>query len=158
MIKFCDKYIIPAIPLIYKNCINSGIFPNIGKISNVVPIHNKGDKQIIDNYRPVSFLPFFGKILERLIFNSLFEFLHKNKLLNENQSGSRPSDSWEYQLLSTVHDIYAYFDCNPPRDVRSIFLDFLKWDSLRARLNSHYKAWSYKKKKHKKIKAYRKSV
>ena len=35
---------------------------------------------------------------------------------------------------------------------------FFNWDSLHARLNSHYKAWSYKKKKHKKIKAYRKSV
>ena len=34
---------------------------------------------------------------------------------------------------------------------------FFNWDSLRARLNSHYKTWSYKKKKHKKIKAYRKS-
>ena len=39
-----------------------------------------------------------------------------------------------------------------------IFLFFFNWDSLHARLNSHYKAWSYKKKKHKKIKAYRKSV
>ena len=35
---------------------------------------------------------------------------------------------------------------------------FFNWDSLHARLNSHYKAWSYKKKKHKKIKVYRKSV
>ena len=35
---------------------------------------------------------------------------------------------------------------------------FFNWDSLHARLNSHYKAWSYKKKKHKKIKAYRKSL
>ena len=35
---------------------------------------------------------------------------------------------------------------------------FFNWDSLHARLNSHYKAWSYKKKKHKKIKAYRKYV
>ena len=35
---------------------------------------------------------------------------------------------------------------------------FFNWDSLQARLNSYYKAWSYKKKKHKKIKAYKKSV
>ena len=35
---------------------------------------------------------------------------------------------------------------------------FLKWYSLHARLNSHYEAWSYKKKKHKKVKAYRKSI
>ena len=38
------------------------------------------------------------------------------------------------------------------------FLFFINWDSLHVRLNSHYEAWSYKKKKHKKVKAYRKSV
>ena len=87
MIKLCDKSIIPAISLIYKNCINSGIFLNKWKKSNIVPIHKKGDKQVVDNYRPVSLLPIFGKILERLIFNSLFEFLHENNLLNQSQSG-----------------------------------------------------------------------
>ena len=72
------------------------------------------------------FLPIFGKILERLILNSLFEFLQDNNLLNQNQSGFRPSDSCEYQLLSIVHDIYASFDCNPTRDVRGVFLDTSK--------------------------------
>ena len=84
-------------------------------LSNVVPAHKKGDKQVVDNYRPVLLLPMFG-----IIFNSLFH--HKNILLNENQSEFRPSDSCEYQLLSIVHDIYVSFDCNPPRDVRGIFL------------------------------------
>ena len=112
--------------IIYKNYINSWIFPNIWKKSNVVPVHKKGDKQVVDNYRPVSLLPIFGKILERLILKLLFEFLHENNLLNENQSGFRPSDSCEYQLLSIVHDIYASFDCNPPRDVRCVFLDISK--------------------------------
>ena len=65
---------------------------------NVVPISKKGDKQVVDNYRPVSLLPIFSKILERLIFNSLFEFLHENNLPDENQLGFRPSDSCEYQL------------------------------------------------------------
>ena len=82
MIKLCNKSITPAISLIYKNCINSEIFPNIWKKSNVVPVRKKGDKQVVDNYRSVSLLPIFGKILEKLIFNSLFEFLHKNDLLN----------------------------------------------------------------------------
>ena len=81
MIMLCDKSIIPAISLIYKNCINSGVFPNILKESNVVSVHKKGDKQVVENYRPASLLPVFGKILERLIFNSLFEFLHENNLL-----------------------------------------------------------------------------
>ena len=126
MIKLCGKSIIPAISLIYKNCINSGIFSNIWKKSNVVPVYKKGDKQVVGNYRPVLLLPIFGKILERLVFSSLFEFLHENNLLNENQSVFRLSDLCEYQLLSFVHDIYASFDCNPLRDVRGIFLDISK--------------------------------
>ena len=100
-IKLCDKSTIPAISWIYKNCINSGIFPNIWKKPNVFPIHKKDDKQVVDNYRPVSLLPTFSKIIERLIINWLFEFLHENNLLNENQSGFRPSDSCDissYQL------------------------------------------------------------
>ena len=107
MIMLCNKSIISTVSLIYKNCIDSGIFPNIWKKSNVAPVHKKGDKQVVDNFRLVSLLPIFGKILERLIFNSL-EFLHENNLLNENQPGFRPSDSCEYQLLSIVHDIYIY--------------------------------------------------
>ena len=117
MITLCDKFIIPAVPLIYKNCINSGIFRNVWNKFNIVPVHKKGDKQVVDNDRLVSLLPIFGKILQRLIFNSSFEFLHEDNLLNASQSGFRPSDSCEYQLLSIVHDIYASFDCNPPCDV-----------------------------------------
>ena len=41
---------------------------------------------------------------------------------------------------------------------RFVFDLFLSWDSLHARLNSHYEAWSYKKKNHKTVKAYRKSI
>ena len=76
------------------------------KKSNIIPVHKKGDKQIVNNYRPVSLLPIFAKILEKLIFNSIMNFLEENNLLNSNQSGFRLNDSWENQLLSIVHDIY----------------------------------------------------
>ena len=52
-------------------------------------------------------------------------FLVENNLLNSNQSGFRPNDSCESQLLSTVH-IYSLFDCHPPLEVRGIFLDISK--------------------------------
>ena len=48
-------------------------------------------------------------------------FLNENKLLSDAQSGFRPSDSCEYQLISIVHDIYKLFDCNPPLKVREFF-------------------------------------
>ena len=97
-----------------------------GKKTNIIPVHKKSDKQIIDNYRPVSLLPICGKIFEKLLFNSIFKFLDDNNLLSSNQSGFRPSDSCEYQLLSIVHDIYASFDCCPSLEVRGVFLDISK--------------------------------
>ena len=60
MIKLCNKSIIPVISLTYQNCTNSGFFPNIWKKFNFVPVHKKGDKQVIDNYKPVSLLPIIG--------------------------------------------------------------------------------------------------
>ena len=82
----------------------------------------KGDKQIVNNYRPVSLLPICSKILEKVIFDSIMRFLNKNKLLSDAQSGFRPSDSREYELLSIVHNIKKSFDCNPPLEVKGIFL------------------------------------
>ena len=62
MIKICDDAIIEPLSLIYKNCIDNRTFPTIWTKSNIVPVHNKRDKLIVDNYRPVSLLPIFGKI------------------------------------------------------------------------------------------------
>ena len=126
MVKICDDSIKKPLSIIYKNCITTGIYPNAWKKSNIVPVHKKGDKQFVNNYRPVSLLPIFGKVFEKILFNSIFEYLQENCLLCDNQSGFQPSDSCEYQLLSIVHDIYASFDCNPPKDVRGIFLDISK--------------------------------
>ena len=45
-----------------------------GKKANVVLVHKKGDKQTIKNYRPVSLLPICGKIFERLLYDTMFDF------------------------------------------------------------------------------------
>ena len=50
----------------------------------------------------------------------------EEKLLNPNQSGFRPSDSCINQLLAITHEIFEAFDCNPPLEVRSVFLDISK--------------------------------
>ena len=118
--------IVRPLSIIFKNCLHSRSFPNNWKKSNVVPIHKKGDKQLLQNYRPVSLLPICGKIFERIIFNPIFEYLEKNSLLCPNQSGFRPFDSCENQLLSIVHDIYANFDQHPTLEMRANFLDILK--------------------------------
>ena len=55
MIKMCDESLVHPLSLIFRGCIDTGIYPDIWKKSNIVPVHMKGDMQIVNNYRPVSF-------------------------------------------------------------------------------------------------------
>ena len=126
MIKICDKSLLKPLILLFENSIKSSCYPDIWKRSNIIPVHKKNDKQLVNNYRPISLLPIFGKIFEKIIFNKIYNFLLEEKLLNPNQSGFRPSDSCINQLLAITHEIFEAFDCNPPLEVRSVFLDISK--------------------------------
>ena len=126
MLKLCATSISKPLHILFNNSVISECFPNEWKKANVIPVHKKGDKQIINNYRPVSLLPICSKIFEKIIFNSLFEYLEDNKLLNCNQSGFRSGDSCVHQLLSITHEIYKSFDANPSLEVRGVFLDISK--------------------------------
>ena len=116
MLKICDLVIVKPIPIIFRNCINHSAFPDLWRKSNICPIHNKGDKQIINNYRPVSLL----------IFNSFFKYLEKYKLLPADKAGFRDNDSCVDQLLSIVHNIYTAFDACLILEFREAFLDMSK--------------------------------
>ena len=67
VLKLCGEAICRPLNIIFKMCLNTGKFPSEWKKDNVVPIHNKDDKQNVKNYRPVSLLPIYGKIFECLI-------------------------------------------------------------------------------------------
>ena len=96
--------------------------------SNTIPVQKKNDKQLVENYQSISLLPIFGKN---------FEKQSSRKLLtssNPNHSGFRPSDSCINQLLAITHETFQAFDCNPPLEVKSVFLDFFKlgWTPCKA--------------------------
>ena len=126
LLKLCDSSIVRPLSIIFKNCLRTGTFTNNRKKSNVVPIHEKGDKQLLQNYHPVLLLPVCSKIFERIAFNPMLEFLEENNLLCPHQSGFRSSHSCQSQLLSIVHDIYASFDQIPTLEVKANFLDISK--------------------------------
>ena len=92
----------------------------------MVPVHKKNEKNVKGNYPPISLLPIFGKILEKLVYDSLYSHLVSHDLLNPNQSSFRPGDSTVNQLISITHPIYKAFDCNSPPDVCSVYLDISK--------------------------------
>ena len=94
------------------------------KSNNPVPCHKKDIKNLMQNYRSISVLAFFSKVFER--WTACTTILHKKKLFTDCQSGFMSGDSCVSQLLSNTHEIYKSFDCNPPADIRGVFLDILK--------------------------------
>ena len=68
--------ILKSLDIIFKQCVNTGVFPSKWKKGNIVPIYRKGDKQTLKLYCPVWFLPICWKIFERLMFNEMFNFFY----------------------------------------------------------------------------------
>ena len=117
-----------AIPLcgIANISFSKGIHPDKLKITKIIPIFKKGSKLLPENYRPISLLPICGKILEKIIFNNIYTYLHTNNLITNNQSGFRPGDSTTNQLLYLLDEIHQAFDSTKSCEVRTVFLDISK--------------------------------
>lgn len=108
---------------------STGKFPSCLKHAKVTPVFKKGDKMCHANYRPISVLNSFSKILEKLIQKRMLSFLHSNNLLSNHQFGFRPKYSTAHACDYLVHEISQYFNQN--KIVLSMFLDLSKaFDTL----------------------------
>ena len=79
----------------------------------------KNSKQIVDNSRPVS-------LFEKLVFGSIYDFIDKNNLFNNNQPGFRQGNSCIHQLIAITHNIFIAFDANPLLEVCGVLRDLSK--------------------------------
>ena len=93
LIKICSTSICKPLRLIFNHCRDNGIYPCEWKKTDFVPINKRGDKQTLQNYRPVSLLSICSKIFERLIYNEMFGFFLDEGLISANQSDFKPTDS-----------------------------------------------------------------
>ena len=67
MIKLCGNSICKPLSITFNDSLKEGKFPSDWKKARAVPVHKKGDKQCLKNYRPISLLPICSKVFERLI-------------------------------------------------------------------------------------------
>ena len=95
---------------IFNLSLSTGIFPDTLKVAKVSPIFKNGGKDLLTNYRPISVLPCFSKILERIMYDRLYSYLTENKILFKKQFGFTSGHSTDHALLELIDQICECFD------------------------------------------------
>ena len=101
-----------------------GIVPDKIKIARLIPVYKSGDRAIFSNYRPISVLPSFFKILEKIVYNRIIEFINKLNILCDSQYGFRKNHSTSLALIELYDKLSSAFDRGEV--AVGIFLDLSK--------------------------------
>jgi hypothetical protein len=129
LLKLSSPFILIPLTHICNKSLSVGIFPDRLKYSEIKPLFKKGDKQNISNYRPISILTSFSKVLEKAVFFQLYEHCNKHTILGGKQFGFR-------NKLATTDAIYKLINktliaLNDKIMVGGIFCDLEKaFDSI----------------------------
>ena len=109
---------------IFNLSLQQGIFPENLKIAKVSPIYKKDEEFLLANCRPISVLPCFSKLLERIMYNRLFKYLSEYSIRYEKQFGFQTSHSTEHAILLLLNKRYQSFDKS--KFTLGIFIDLSK--------------------------------
>ena len=104
-----DGFVTPLTKII-NMCITQGVFPNEIKLARVVPVYKGNNKQTISNYRPISILTFFSKVIETIMYNTIAKFLETKGTIHDCQFGFRTNHSTQHAIITLVDKITKSVD------------------------------------------------
>ncbi len=111
LLKFIIKEISMPLNVVFNKSLKEGIFPDKMKLAEVIPLYkSKGQKDMMNNYRPVSLLPVISKVLEKIVHKRISSFLHKKLLLFDSQFGFRNSHSTTDAILEFIGKVIKGFE------------------------------------------------
>ena len=99
-----DLILIPLCKII-NHSFKTGVFPDALKLSEVIPIHKGGSTEELNNYRPISLLSIFDKIIEKLMHKRLYDFLQEQNILFQNQFSFHKNNSTTFAILEITEKI-----------------------------------------------------
>lgn len=110
IVKQVNSSISSVLAHIFNNSMKTGTVPHSLKVAKVIPIYKAGDPTLVSNYRPVSVLPCFSKIMEKLVYKRLLKYLEKHNILYIRQYGFRQKHSTYMALLDVIDKITQSLD------------------------------------------------
>ena len=127
------NYISLPLSKIFSKSVYTGVVPLNLKIARVVPIYKSEDISQLINYRPISLLPTFAKLFEKLIYRRLMNFISKFNILSACQYGFRAGYSTTYAVIDLVNILSKHIDSGDK--IAGLFLDISKaFDSLNHKI------------------------
>jgi len=124
MLKETANYFSVPLARLLNLSLQEGVFPQVWKQANVIPIFKKGDKSLPKNYRPVSLLSILGKVMEKIIFKHMYNYLKDHDTIYKYQSGFLPGHSTTHHLAHLYHIMTQAFD--QQKKIRLVFGDISK--------------------------------
>lgn len=123
----CAQALVTPLHIIYNKSLSTGAFPSQWKKSLTIPLHKNGHKDSIKNYRPISILPVFGKLFEKLLYPYIA--WHVKNIITLHQHGFTSSRSTATNLVAFTNNLTNSIDKKSCIDV--IYTDFSKaFDSV----------------------------
>ena len=104
-----DIIVIPLCRIINAS-FKTGIFPDVIKVAKVIGLHKGGSTEELNNFRPISLLSIFDKIMEKIMHKKLYNFLEEHKILYEKQFGFRKKNSTAHSLIEITEKIKDSID------------------------------------------------
>ena len=110
--KKCFSELCEPLKYVFNLSIETGMFPDKLKIAPVSPVYKTGAVGDLTNYRLISVLPCFPKILKRIMYNCLLSYVSKEKILYSKQFGFQSGHSTEHAILQLPNQICKSFENN----------------------------------------------
>ena len=124
IMKQCSKLYAKPLCHVLSLSIRQGVFPNELKLAKVLPIYKSDDKRQLKNYRPFSVLPFFSKIFEKVVADSVIDFLEDHDILYSKQFGFRKRHSTTHAIIALTEKVSMALDSG--KIVGGVFFDLKK--------------------------------